>query len=78
MPTPSITTLFAGCQDWDGIWDLKIDIQMESPKRALATVSFALFAPKDRTDDSLSKLKITLVPEDGQWRIYNIVDESRL
>jgi len=34
------------CQDWDGIWDLKIDVQLESPGRALAKVSFALFDPR--------------------------------
>ncbi len=65
-----------GCQDWDGIWDLKIDVKAESPQRAQAKVSFSLFAPKDRTKDSFRSLEITLVPERGQWRIYNIVDQS--
>jgi hypothetical protein len=65
-----------GCQDWDGIWDLKIDVQVETPNRAVANVSFALNPPKTRNKDSLRKLKYTLVPERGQWRIYNIVDES--
>ena len=65
-----------GCQDWDGIWDLKIEIQMQGPSRALADVSFALSAPKRRTKDDLRKLEITLVPERGQWRIYDIVDKS--
>jgi hypothetical protein len=65
-----------GCQDWDGIWDLKIDINVESPQRAVAEVSFAVFAPKDRPKDPLTRLQITLVPERGQWRIYNVVDES--
>src|SRR5208337_2992845 len=34
------------CQDWEGIFDLKIDIQSPSPDRAEAAVSFALFPPK--------------------------------
>ena len=65
-----------GCQDWKGIWDLKIETQMQGPSHALADVSFALSAPKGRTKDDLRKLQITLVPERGQWRIYNILDES--
>jgi hypothetical protein len=64
------------CQDWVGIWDLKIEVQMQDPNRALADVSFALFAPVGRARDDLRTLKYTLVPERGQWRIYNIVDES--
>jgi hypothetical protein len=65
-----------GCQDWDGIRDLKIEIRMESPARAQAAVFFALSAPKGRTKDDLRKLEITLAPEHGQWRIYNIVEQS--
>ncbi len=65
-----------GCQDWDGIWDLRTEIQMASPKRVLASISFALNGPKDRASDSLRKLEFTLVPERGGWRIYDILDES--
>jgi hypothetical protein len=65
-----------GCQDWDGIWDLKIDVHVETPQRALANVSFALAPPRDRTNDALRKLIFTLVPEHGGWRIYDIRDES--
>ncbi len=65
-----------GCQDWDGIWDLKIEVQLQDSSRAVADVSFALSAPKGRATDSLRKLQITLVPERGQWRIYDTLDES--
>lgn len=65
-----------GCQDWKGIWDLAIEVQMETPARILAHVTFALSAPKARRKDDLRKLEITLVPERGQWRIYNILDQS--
>jgi hypothetical protein len=64
------------CQDWDGVWDLKIAVQIGTPERARAAVSFALAAPKDRGKDSLRKLAITLGAENGQWRIYDIVDET--
>jgi hypothetical protein len=63
-----------GCQDWDGIWDLKIDVNVQTPQRATARVSFAAF--QRRTKEGLRDLEITLVPERGQWRIYNILDES--
>ncbi|MGB6744328.1 MAG: DUF3828 domain-containing protein [Terracidiphilus sp.] len=64
------------CQDWDGIWDLKIDVHFDTPERAKAAVSFALSAPKDRPKDSLRKLEFTLAQENGEWRIYDIVDRS--
>lgn len=65
-----------GCQDWDGIWDLKIDVQVETPQRAQANVSFALAPPQNRPKDALRRLVMTLVPERGAWRIYDIRDES--
>ena len=65
-----------GCQDWDGIWDLRIEVHVESPQQAGANVSFAVFNPKDRAADETSKLQITLVKEHGEWRIYDILDKS--
>lgn len=62
------------CQDWDGIWDLQIDVHQQTPERAKAGVSFALTAPKGRSSDALRKLLVTLAAEDGAWRIYDIVD----
>jgi len=64
------------CQDWDGIWDLKIDVHVDTPERATATVSFALAAPQDRPKDAFRKLVITLAAENGEWRIYDILDET--
>ena len=64
------------CQDWQGIWNLKIDVTLESPKRAYANVSFSLSPPKGAPDYQLRKLVITLVPERGLWRIYDIEDNS--
>jgi hypothetical protein len=65
-----------GCQDWEGIFDLHIDIQVQRPDRAIATVSFSLSEPKHRTAADLRHLTMTLVPENGQWRIWNIRDQS--
>lgn len=73
-----------GCQDWEGIWDLKIAMQMQSESRAKAAVSFALFAPKTGSniragagaDRDLRSLEMTLVRESSGWRIDNIVDKS--
>lgn len=64
------------CQDWDGIYDLKIDVQIGSDRRARAAVSFALFAPKAGADRDARSLEIALVSQKGQWRIDNIVDRS--
>jgi hypothetical protein len=60
------------CQDWEGIWELKIDAQLEGPERAVATVSFALTSPTHRKKDDLRKLKIALAWERGGWRIYDV------
>jgi len=64
------------CQDWEGIWDLKIDVQLESLERARAKVSFALFNPKDGKKPDLRVLKMTLSSQHGAWRIWDIVDNS--
>jgi hypothetical protein len=65
-----------GCQDWEGIWNLQMDMHVETPRRALARISFAVLDPRNYPHDALTKLEITLVPERGEWRIYDIVDES--
>lgn len=64
------------CQDWAGIWDLKIEVERQGQSQALANVTFALTAPNGRKQADLRKLQITLVQERGQWRIYDILDES--
>ncbi len=64
------------CQDWDGIWNLKIDIQLVNPERARAAVSFALFDPRDGKKPDLRVLKMTLAGEHGDWRIWDIMDNS--
>jgi hypothetical protein len=65
-----------GCQDWDGIWNLKIDIQMQDVSHATARVSFALNAPGSAIKDHQRRILFTLVAENGAWRIWNIRDES--
>ena len=62
------------CQDWDGIWNLAIAIQMQGDDKAAATVSFSLSRQKTKTD--LRALDISLAAEGGHWRIYDIVDNS--
>lgn len=64
------------CQEWDGVWDLKIDVSIDAPDRATATATFALSAPQDRPKDSLRKLVFTLAAENGEWRIYDILDQT--
>jgi hypothetical protein len=64
------------CQDWDGIWNLKIAIQPLRDGRAKAAVWFALFAPQAGTDRDLRSLEMTLVSVGGQWRIWDILDRS--
>ena len=62
------------CQDWDGIFDLKIDVHDGTQARAKATVSFALF--KDVKPQERRSLEITLAREKTAWRVWNVVDHS--
>jgi hypothetical protein len=62
------------CQDLDGIFDLKIEVQPQAPDRAVAAVSFAVF--KGGTKNDRRVLSITLASEKGAWRIYDILDNS--
>jgi hypothetical protein len=66
--------LICDCQEWDGIWVSHMDVNVENPQRAQVIVSFALYEPKNCPKDDLRVLKYTLVPEHGQWRIYDITD----
>jgi hypothetical protein len=60
------------CQEWDGFFVLKMDVTMETPQRAQAVVSFAIITPKNRPKDDSRTVKITLISERGEWRIYDI------
>jgi len=63
-----------GCQDWDGIYNLKIDMHESKAGRTEALVSFAVF--KDVKPQDIRSLRITLAREKGAWRVFNVVDLS--
>lgn len=65
-----------GCQDWEGIWNLEIEVRMDSLRQVKASVSFSLSDPKDNSTDAPRKLEITLMSEHGKWHIYDILDKS--
>ena len=67
---------FCGCQDWAGIWNLKIALEPEGPARIRAKVSFALFAPKAGEPADVRSLEFALVKERAGWRIDNAIDQS--
>jgi hypothetical protein len=67
------TDLFCDCQGWDGIWIQKLIIKLISSKLAEADAIFAVTAPEDRNENDLRNVRYTLVPENGQWRIYDIL-----
>ena len=68
------------CQDWDALRDLKIDAEMQAAGRVVAHVSFALFAEKNGTIDEAGedrrRLEISLTSQQGQWRVYDVLDRS--
>jgi hypothetical protein len=63
-----------GCQDWDGIFELKMKVHEPKAGRAEAVVSFALF--KDAKPQDMRSLVITLAQENGAWRVWDVVDRS--
>jgi hypothetical protein len=65
-----------GCQDWDGIWELEIGVELQPSQRARATVTFSLNNPKYHAIDGTRKLVFTLAAEHGAWRIDDILDRS--
>lgn len=67
---------FCGCQDWDGIWNLKINLEPAAANQLRARVSFALFAPKPGSETDLRSLEFLLVREGGNWRVDNVIDHA--
>jgi hypothetical protein len=64
------------CQDWSGIFDLKISLRVHKAGSARAAVSFALFPQQGGADQDRRSLEISLLSQGGQWRIDNILDKS--
>ena len=65
---------FCGCQDMDGIFDLEIAVREPNAGKIDALVSFFVF--KDAKPTDRRSLVITLAPEKGGWRVWNVVDRS--
>jgi hypothetical protein len=64
-----------GCQDWDGIFNLKMKIRpLKGSDRVEASVSFAVM--KKATARDYRFIILTLSRERGNWRIYDVVDRS--
>ncbi len=72
IPAAGDGDLICDCQEWDGIWIFKMDVRVVNPRRAEAVVSFAVYEPKNRPKDNLRTYKYILIPEHGQWRIYDV------
>jgi hypothetical protein len=72
VPIACDADIVCGCQEWEGIWIHKMDLMLETPQRAQAVVTFSLYAPKNRPKNDLRTYKYTLIPENGQWHIYDV------
>jgi len=65
--------MFCDCQEWEGFWVSKMDLSVQTRHRAEAVVSFSVYAPKNRKNTEARTYKYILVPERGNWRIYDIL-----
>ncbi len=68
--------ILCDCQEWDGIFVFKKELKMETPQRVQVLLSFAIHAPENRPKKDERSIQITLVPENGKWRIYDILSLS--
>lgn len=59
------------CQDWEGIYNLSIDLEPVDASHSSAHVHFSLSQGKDERN-----LDLDLVRERESWRIWNIVDRT--
>jgi hypothetical protein len=73
IPFAGGADMFCNCQEWEGFWVFKMDLGVPTRQRAEAVVSFSVYAPKNRTRDAARRYKYILVPERGQWRVYDIL-----
>ena len=64
------------CQDWDGIWDLDINVKSQTPEFAQVDVSFSLAPPRRDQKSDPRRLSIKLIPEHGRWRIDDVIDRT--
>jgi hypothetical protein len=60
--------------DGDFFWVINMDVQLKSPQLAEATVEFSVYPPKTRNSHDIKKVVYTLAPENGGWRIYDMLD----
>ena len=67
---------FLDAQEYDGVWDLKVEVMMTDPGKAVARVSMKIYSPKNRSGDASQDgrtFRILLVAEQGEWRIWDLV-----
>jgi len=70
-PYAGDSEIICNCQEHDGIWELHMVVKVENPKLAYVTASFEISDPKNRVKGETRIMKYTLIPEYGQWRIFD-------
>lgn len=68
MPVYGDADPICDCQDWEGIWQLRITVRMTGKATAEALASFALSDPRNGPEGHRS-VRFQLVQEQGGWRI---------
>lgn len=64
------------CQDWDRIWNLRIELQPEASGKVQAEVSFSIAPPERHRRADSRTLLLHLVSEHGAWKIDDITDRT--
>lgn len=72
-PYAGDSDVICDCQEHDGIRVLHMDVKVVNPKLAFVIASFVIYESKDDVKGEAHKIKYTLVPEQGQWKIYDFL-----
>jgi hypothetical protein len=71
MPYAGDSEIICDCQEHDGIRILQMDVKVVNPKLAFVVATFKIYESKNDVKGVARKIKYTLVPELGQWKIYD-------
>jgi len=72
IPIAGDGDIVCGCQDWEGFFIKKMDLQVDKPGHAEALVTFSLFKDSKPQTSDVRKFRYILAAEGGQWRIFNV------
>lgn len=72
IPIAGDDDIVCSCQDWEGYFIKKMDLQVDKPGHAEALVTSSLFKDTNPQTSDIRKFRYTLAAEGGRWRIFKV------